>query len=391
LGIQFNERVIAWIAILLAAGSIGYKASHRPTVGGDLAMVCGAVAAMASGENAYAPEVLARYAPNPGLPITYPPLANRLFAPVCRPYGLWMAWAAAALLSVWALSWVAPLPLSSRLAIVVAGFGAFEWALLMGNPSVLEPLILSVAFWAVIATRPWIIGAVIGGAAFLKLTPFAYLAMALHRDWRPSLIDLVGAACVVFVTGQMLSYLLDPVPTLQYWHAVTGGFEGFLHAEALTGGERHPSISSLVVDLLRLVGLDRLGLVTVQLLPPVLLIAFVALVATARHTANSRLTMALIWVVVSLCLPRLKPYAFLGLLPALAFLVSTMPARRRAVALGLTCVVPTLAFAATAVLRPVGALEPILPFKILFGYVQLYMTLGLLALVVTRNASETTV
>jgi alpha-1,2-mannosyltransferase len=175
--------------------------------------------AFADGFGLYTDEFGSRY--GTGLPFTYPPVAAMLFTTLAViPAGVAVAVLTAA--SLLALAAVAVLVVRRPVTLAAAAF-AFG--------VVLEPVRLTLSFGQVnlvlmalvvadclLPRTWWPRGTLIGLAAAVKLTPFAFLLyFAAHRRWRP-VLTAVGA----FTAVSLLAWALAPADTPAYLSTVLG-------------------------------------------------------------------------------------------------------------------------------------------------------------------------
>ena len=175
--------------------------------------------AFVDGFGLYTDEFGSRY--GTGLPFTYPPLAAMLFTTLAV-VPVAVAVAALTAVSLAALAAVAVIVVRRPMTLVAAAF-AFG--------VVLEPVRLTLSFGQVnlvlmvlvvadclLPRTWWPRGALIGLAAAVKLTPFAFLLFfAAHRQWRP-VFTAVGA----FVAVSLLVWVLAPADTSAYLSTVLG-------------------------------------------------------------------------------------------------------------------------------------------------------------------------
>ncbi|GAB1514414.1 glycosyltransferase 87 family protein [Actinophytocola sp. KF-1] len=175
--------------------------------------------AFLDGFGLYTDEFGSRY--GTGLPFTYPPLAAMLFTTLAV-VPVVVAVAALTAVSLAALAAVAVVVARRPVTLVAAAF-AFG--------VVLEPVRLTLSFGQVnlvlmvlvvadclLPRTWWPRGALIGLAAAVKLTPFAFLLFfAAHRRWRP-VCTAVGA----FVAVSLLVWVIAPADTPAYLSTVLG-------------------------------------------------------------------------------------------------------------------------------------------------------------------------
>jgi alpha-1,2-mannosyltransferase len=167
----------------------------------------------------YADEFGRRY--GTGLPFTYPPVAAMLFTTLAV-VPVAVAVAVLTAVSLAALAAVAAVVVRRPVTLVAAAF-AFG--------VVLEPVRLTLSFGQInlvlmvlvvadclLPRTWWPRGTLIGLAAAVKLTPFAFLLyFAAHRQWRP-VVTAVGA----FAAVSLLVWALSPADTPAYLSTVLG-------------------------------------------------------------------------------------------------------------------------------------------------------------------------
>lgn len=175
--------------------------------------------AFLDGFDLYADEFARRY--GTGLPFTYPPPAALLFTTLAVVPAA-VAVAALTAASLGALAVVAKLVVRKPVVLVAAAF-AFG--------VVLEPVRLTLSFGQInlvlmvlvvadclLPRTWWPRGTLIGLAAAVKLTPFAFLLFFVgHRQWRPA-FTAVGA----FVALTVGVWVLAPADTPAYLSTVLG-------------------------------------------------------------------------------------------------------------------------------------------------------------------------
>ncbi|MFC4856227.1 glycosyltransferase 87 family protein [Actinophytocola glycyrrhizae] len=167
----------------------------------------------------YTDEFGSRY--GTGLPFTYPPVAAMLFTTLAV-VPVAVAVAALTAVSLAALAAVAVVVVRRPVTLVAAAF-AFGVAL--------EPVRLTLSFGQVnlvlmvlvvadclLPRTWWPRGTLIGLAAAVKLTPFAFLLFfAAHRQWRP-----VFTSVAAFAAVSLLVWALAPADTVAYLGTVLG-------------------------------------------------------------------------------------------------------------------------------------------------------------------------
>lgn len=277
------------------------------------------------------------------LPFVYPPVALPLLRPLLALdyratyfafFAIKMA-AVAALVALWRRR-LFPDDLSGAVLFLLCavGFGqTVKMDVRAGNISVFEQLLIWGAMLAFLRRRPWVFAALVAAAALVKLTAAGLLLMLIvDRGRRAMAALLAGLAALAVVHG--LTALVRP-----------GLFAGFLrNAAALDDrGRVNPSTLALVRD-----GLDRIPAAGA---PPHLdgflyglfvIVVLAALIwASRRHDFRSDRAPAVFACLLAyaLCLPRLKDYSYILLIPSAVFVVVAVlrGTAARLLALGLLC------------------------------------------------------
>ncbi len=168
----------------------------------------------------YADSFAQRYGTK-GLPFTYPPVAAIVFTAFAA-----LPWVAAivvmGVVSFAALVGVAMLVVRRPAALVVvtvAGGALLEPVRLTLNFGQINLVLMVLVVADCLVPRTWWPrGMLIGLAAAIKLTPFAFLLFfAVRRQWRPMIVTIVTFAGVTLVAG-----LLSPGATRAYLSTVLG-------------------------------------------------------------------------------------------------------------------------------------------------------------------------
>jgi hypothetical protein len=333
------------VLAFLATGLLGIFIFSNPS-GWDAQLYCQAAELDRAGGNPY----LASEFPG-GLPWLYPPALLNLFDLLCGApihfadsYPLIYLLAAAASLPFWqpGKDWLTALPLA---ASALAGLA---WSLWSGNLEIFLLLPVSLTFFALRHSR-WEMAAIwLGMTAAVKILPLVYLPLLLLSPlpWpRKGRLLAVGAGVFLLT----LSLLTFSRPDLSPWYfrQLTGGLPGQGNPAAEFGSINHPAFPFFFAALFgwpnEFSGLIR-GLLTGSLLAGGLF--WLAWRFLARHCEKGErflFLFSLAFVLLTLALPRFKPYSFLLLTPALFELVRRQNLSWRA-ALLITCLYPSVAF-----------------------------------------------
>ncbi|MGB3439194.1 MAG: glycosyltransferase 87 family protein [Actinophytocola sp.] len=189
------------------------------------------------GYDLYAADFGSQYAT--GLPFTYPPVAAMLFTPLAV-VPIAVAATVLTVVSLLALAAVAVIVVRRPVTLVAA---AFTLGVL------LEPVRLTLSFGQInlvlmvlvvadclLPRTWWPRGTLIGLAAAVKLTPFAFLLyFAAHRQWRP-----VWTAIGAFAAVSLLVWVFAPEQTPAYLSTILGDPErigelGYTGNQSLNG------------------------------------------------------------------------------------------------------------------------------------------------------------
>ncbi|MCS7011240.1 MAG: glycosyltransferase 87 family protein [Anaerolineales bacterium] len=314
--------------------------------GWDAQLYCQAAALDRAGGNPY----LARdfiY----GLPWLYPPGLLNIFRLLCAPpldfastYVPLFLGIAVACLPLWRPGNAWPM----ALVISVGGFTGLTWSLMTGNLDLLFLLPISLVFWAV-ERRHWEIAALgLAIAAGVKLFPIVHLILLLlapipwRERWRALAVGL-GAFVVIF-----LSLTLSRLPLLGwYWQQLLGRVPGQYRPVDEFGSISHPAFPYLIA---RVLGWPNDASVLLPgLLVGALVLALLAVVVwrgVLPHIPSEErfeLVFALGFLALHLIMPRLKPYSFTLLTPALFWLM-----RRQALGVQSLLVLSTVLYPAIA-------------------------------------------
>ena len=354
------------------------RAALRHAPGGDFQIYCTALRLADTGADPHDVDALARAGAPPGLPMTTPVLALLPLRPGCEAGRYAAIWIAAALSTFLLVGLLDRRPQWLLLAAVVAaGFDAVRWMLVTGNIAIFEMLFGGAAFAALAAGRRLeIFGLGLGSATFLKIEPVVFSVLAFVSGGpRRGLITTAGVFAA-FAALHVLGFLTMPAASSFYWKHLLSGFGGFFGAEAIYGGNTHPSMLSLFSDVS--------AATTGRSWPAIPFYAGIAALVLidlllSRRTTNNPPTIALWGLALLVSMPRLKPYAFgLGIVP-LYLAAKYLPPRQQIVLVAVSCAMPMAAAAAlTSGLVSGGAAR-------ILGYYQLFALAGAYLLVRRRS------
>ncbi len=264
-----------------------------------------------------------------GLPWLYPPALLNFFGVLCAsPLNFAAAYPLIYLLVI-ALSlplWQPGRDLPTALILAIGALAGLAWALWSGNLEVILLLPVSLAFFSIQRSR-WEIAAVcLGLMASIKILPLAYLPLL----WLAPLPRLrkVRLLAIGLGTFLIIFYALTfsrPDLTPWYFRQLTGGLPGQGNPAAEFGGINHPAFPFFFAALFGwpqglpalFFGMAIGGAVAIALFW--LTWRFLAPHFESRERAVFLFSFA--FLLLSLVLPRFKPYTFVLLLPALFLLL----------------------------------------------------------------------
>lgn len=183
-----------------------------------------------------------------GLPFTYPPVAAVLFTALAAVPWV-VAIAVVAVVSLLALAGVAMLvvrrPAAAVIAVVAGGVLVEPVRLTLSFGQINLVLMVLVVADCLLPRTWWPRGMLIGLAAAVKLTPFAFLLFfAARRQWRPVFVAVGSFAGVtllawVFAPGETMTYLStvlgDPARIGGLTYTGNQSLNGFWHRLGLDG------------------------------------------------------------------------------------------------------------------------------------------------------------
>ena len=262
-------------------------------------------------------------------------------------------------------------------AVVAAGFDAVRWMLVTGNIAIFEMLFAGAAFASLAAGRRLeIFGLGLGSATFLKIEPVAFSVLAFVSGGPRRGLTATAGVFAAFAALHALGFLTMPAASSFYWKHLLSGFGGFFGAEAIYGGNTHPSVLSLFSDVSA--AITGRSWPAIPFYVGIAALVLVDLLLSRRRTDYPQ-TIALWGLALLVSMPRLKPYVFgLGIVP-LYLAAKYLPPRQQIVLVAVSCAMPMAAAAALTSGLVSGAAARIL------GYYQLFALAGAYLLVRRRS------
>lgn len=367
----FLSLVISLISILLVLGRY-----H----GWDARLFCAAAEAAQAGRNPYDVHELGQV-----LSWNYQPYLLPLFSAACRAPLSFVesyTWIYGALLLAGVAfcrpgpSWPQALPLA------LGAFSGFAWVLSAGNLSAVEFMLVCAAVFLVTRRRWEWTGLCLGLLGSLKLVTLAYAALlAFIPDHNSRRLRSLGLALLTFAGTFAFSAAISPDLVRPFFEQLLGLIPGQHNVWIEGGAMNNLPLALFLTDTLKLAGLDfphsiELGAGT--LLAALVLFGLLPgnrLAGLARSDYPAFFSIGL--MTITLLLPRLKPYSFLLVVPALIVLLRSREKMMQANILLVSTIIPGLFFLIRLFFDPGNRLG-----TLLFTYTQtlsLLVTLVLLA------------
>ena len=288
----------------------------------DFGVYYAAAASVSHGLNPYNMEALQSSLPSNSLPFVYPLLTAHLFRPfLIVPfesaaifYALIKVVCLVYLIRLWADNFL-PKAKTNGEIIIVGLVLAFGLSLTMyadfagGNVSIIEQTLLWTGLLFFVRGRLGLFCAFVVLAASFKFTLSLALLLLLATDyrWRRPLMYLSFAALALVPA---ISYLLNPT--------YLGEYLGLLSLQA--GAQRgftNPSLSSALIDFPFIASVKLLPLV---LYACAVVVVIAQTILTIRHGISRTEAVLLFTAAYALAMPRMSPYSYIILLPAISYL-----------------------------------------------------------------------
>jgi hypothetical protein len=282
----------------------------------DLRVYEACIAAIAAGEDPYAPGVVQRHGGG-ALSYAYPPLSCYLLAPLVRlgREGVAFAYAACLLLAAVLLARTfrpnAPGWWCWWTAFAVTGFAAARWNFQTGNIGLLELLVFAVAVVAAHRSRLSLFAMAIAALAYLKALPitFTVLLVPLVRrraaPWHVLAWPLLASAVL-----HAVSFALFPSMTASWLDMLRGGTGQHTPLAEQTSGNNTPTFLLLLRDLACLDQGFGLGDALMFALAGVAVWVGARAACCLLRAKTVGEALPLVTIAVLLAWPRLKPYGY---------------------------------------------------------------------------------
>ncbi len=373
---------VAVAVLCLALTSIGNRAILHQAHGWDAQLYCQAAESDAAGRDPYQDTHLAR-----GFSWTYPPLLLNVFGIACRWTPVFSSYPIvylAVLLLCVPLWRVQPRDWPLAVACAYGIFAGAVWGLESGNVEILFAIPVSLAFHSVSRRNYGRAAAWLSILAAIKLLPVVYFSsfLFLQTSWRERVRAVsVGVGCFVLV-WTILTFG-RPALAPSYLRQVTGTLPSQYAAALEVGHITQPAFPYFIGQILKwpnevqsLVRTEPIALACVALL------VVGAITLTRREPdslARGETLFAFSFLAVHLVLPRLKPYTFALMAPAVFYLFKRQGEFGRSVMLLIGAAWPVIAL--LHVITP-WAFIP----AVLLTYHQTLALLGTLTLFVALEA-----
>jgi hypothetical protein len=235
------------------------------------------------------------------------------------------------------------------MTIVATGLFALGWVLISGNLGVVELALISLStFWLLKGRIPAAFFS-LGIIASVKLFPLLYLPIYLLvlDDWKRRRSALVWAAAG-FLLPSLISAVLRPDLMPWYFSQLLGLIPNQHSAINEVGGINTPSLFYLLTDLLsaKISSVTNMALATLFLLLMSVGAYFLwrKVLPSIPNEFREEFTLGMGIVVMTLLMPRNKPYSFLPALLFVYILTRHTSLWKRALVLLLTSILPLAAY-----------------------------------------------
>lgn len=341
----------------ISAAVLGLFRVFREPYGWDSGLYCNAGEAIRKGLDPYILEQMSRIS-DMGWTFVYPAATAFLFRPLCyQEKILFPVFYMILMLVVFAL--FRPRRLDDSLyflAILTAGFLGFHWNFKTGNIGVVELFLLAFFIWFFRRSSFTAMGVCLGAMSVFKILPLLYAPIVLLTDKgqeRKNQKAFFLATGATFAGINILSLILLPGLFPSYVRQVLGFIPGQESPirEYIYADPTNPTFFMAVRSwAIKIVG----GYGTWIILVGLLLYLFYRMFQDVSRWRISEPVKVLSFgiLLVSLSMPRFKPYALVLTTLPLYLVTVDYPWKWRSGILFLSCALPFLAF--LEVIRPVG-------------------------------------
>ncbi len=320
------ERIAVLVSIFLCL-SPWIDTLSNLNVANDISVYCAASYAWETGGNPYLSSDTHVYHA-----FTYPPATLKVFSLLCAqsPWTFLLLYLSCLLAAFYiATRWLS-LSLPACLVLLLFGFDAARWNFLSGNIGLLHLFFFTLAFWSLAAKKMRWMALSLGMAGAIKLVPLAYplcwfgfcwlCEPRAHKSHRETLA-LIALSLLPAMALQVVSLLTFPSLYQTYQLSLFGEIPG-QHSpiHEMKSGRTHPSLFLFLLEASKLLGAPESSAVF-------LLISMTLLGAFGIYRLRGRestVQFAFLAIVVTLLLPRLKPYSFtFAILPCIFLFAQT--------------------------------------------------------------------
>jgi hypothetical protein len=311
--------------------------------GWDASVYCSAVNAYKNGQNPYLVQ-------NLGQPIqmNYQPIFLDIFRFLCSPLSYETTYPfiflGILLLCVWIITDKKGILFSLTLA--VGCFYAFGWAIQSGNFVVLELFIFTVGLYFLKKKKWEWSGLFFGFAACMKLLPLIYiftfliLPEKIITRLKAILFGLIG-----FSIPLIFSYLFHPSLMNDYINQLMGKIPGQVPPFLEGGGMSDPAFARFFSDVFH-INSSSTSIIIISIIfsilfgLPVLYFLLRVISPLLSTEERSDWVFAAVFILITLLMPRLKPYTFIDLFPVFYLLARKEDYIRHLIIIGLCVLLP---------------------------------------------------
>lgn len=313
--------------------------------GWDAQIFCAATRTAGSGGNPYDVRQLGL-----NLSWNYQPYLLVLFSGICQPpvnFASSYPILYVLLLISGVAVWKPGSDLLLALILSLGGFCGFTWAVRTGNVAVPEFLLMSFVV-VLFERRKWYLGGVIlAFLASLKLLTIAYLFLLVFvPEAAPARLRALTISLIAFVVTFGVSYALYPNLMKPFWEQVLGLIPDQHNAWIETARMTNLPLAFFLTDVLALLGIHFTipsAVVVGTLLSFGIVFQVFRKVLSPHFIREHFLDFFNLGVIaITLILPRLKPYSFLMVVPAVFYLLRSHGKLRQGMVVILSVIFPAV-------------------------------------------------
>jgi len=341
--------LLLFLSLGLPIGLLIIIAKLYTEPGWDTQVFCSAARAATTGRNPY-------YIRDLGLELSwnYQPYLLAVFRSLCGPpirleqsYPLLDAFLLFGGLAAWKPGSKSLL----ALALSLAGFWGFGWTLITGNITAVEFLLVSLAI-ALLEKRRWeLAGLALGLLASIKLFTIIYVGLLLvipESRSRRLRVTALSVSAFLFTLG--LSYWLYPGLFGSFLKQILGLIPNQHNVWTEAATMSNVPLAFFLIDVLALSGIRFSALVSALIGTALVVVLICGALRKINPLDLARENYLVFFctglLVLTIVMPRLKPYSFLMLIPPLFYLIRSQERSRQSLIIVVSAILPSILFLA---------------------------------------------